>query len=133
MKPIICALLLLVSTVIRSRFSLQLEIVALRHQLAVYQRTTKRPQISSGDRILWSWLSCCWSGWRDALASIQTGTVIAWQRKRFRDHWAKLSQQGKPGRPQVPEEIRTLIRKMSEVNISWGSPRIVGSYASSVS
>ena len=54
MKPIICALLLRVSTVIRSRVSLQLEIVALRHQLAVYQRTTKRPQISSGDRILWS-------------------------------------------------------------------------------
>jgi len=35
MKPIVCALLLLVSTVIRSRVSLQLEIVALRHQLAV--------------------------------------------------------------------------------------------------
>jgi hypothetical protein len=32
MKPIVCALLLLVSTVIRSRLSLQLEIVALRHQ-----------------------------------------------------------------------------------------------------
>jgi hypothetical protein len=57
MKPIVCSLLLLVSTVIRSRVSLQLEIVALGHQLAVYQRTTKRPQISSGDRILWSWLS----------------------------------------------------------------------------
>jgi hypothetical protein len=35
MKPIVCSLILLVSTVIRSRFSLQLEIVALRHQLAV--------------------------------------------------------------------------------------------------
>ena len=101
MKPIVCALLLLVSTVIRSRVSLQLEIVALRHQLAVYQRTTKRPQISSGDRILWSWLSCCWLGWRDALVFVQTGTVIAWQRKRFRDHWAKLSKHGRPGRPQV--------------------------------
>ena len=54
MKPVVCALLLLVSTVIRSRVSLQLEIVALRHQLAVYQRTAKRPQIGSGDRILWS-------------------------------------------------------------------------------
>ena len=52
MKPIVCALLLLVSTVVRSRLSLQLEIVALWHQLTVYQRTTKRPQISSGDRIL---------------------------------------------------------------------------------
>jgi len=85
MKPIVCALLLLVSTVIRSRVSLQLEIVALRHQLAVYQRTAKRPQISSGDRILWSWLLRHWSGWRDALVFVQTGTVIAWQ------HLARLS------------------------------------------
>ena len=52
MKPIVCALLQLVSTVIRSRLSLQLEIVALRHQLAVYQRTTKSPQISSGDSLI---------------------------------------------------------------------------------
>ena len=105
MKPIICALLLLVSTVILSRLSLQLEVVALRHQLTVYQRTTKHPQISSGDRILWSWLSRRWSGWRDALVFVWTGTVIAWQRKRFRDHWAKLSKHGRPGRPTVSEEM----------------------------
>ena len=126
MKPMVYALLLLVSTVIRSRLSLQLEVVALRHQRAVYQRTTKPPQIGSGDRILWSWLSRYWSGWQDALVLVQTVTVIAWQRKRFRDHWAKLSKHGRPGRPQEPEEIRALIRKMSAANISWGSARIVG-------
>jgi len=100
--------------------------VALRHQLAVYQRTTKRPQISSGDRILWSWLSRRWSGWRDALVFVQTGTVIAWQRKCFRDHWAKLSKHGRPGRATVSNEIKLLIRKLSEANIGWDSPRIVG-------
>jgi hypothetical protein len=73
MKTIVCALLLLVSTVIRSRVSLQLEIVALRHQLAVYQRVTKRPQINSGDRILWSCLARHWSGWRDALVFCPAG------------------------------------------------------------
>jgi hypothetical protein len=52
--------------------------------------------------------------------------VIAWQRKRFRDHWARLSQQGRPGRPPVSKEISALIRQMSEANPSWGSPRIVG-------
>jgi putative transposase len=126
MKPIVCALLRLVSTVVRSRLSLQLEIVALRHQLAVYQRTTKRLQISSGDRTLWSWLASRWSGWGDALFFVQTGTVIAWHRERFRDHWTELSKHGKPGRPPVSKEIRALIRKMSEASISWGSPRIVG-------
>ena len=57
---------------------------------------------------------------------VQPATVIAWQRKRFRDHWAKLSSHRKPGRPPVPKEIIDLIRMMSEANVCWGSPRIVG-------
>jgi hypothetical protein len=39
------------------------------------------------------------SGWQRALAFVQPRTVIAWQKKRFRDHWRRLSQSGKPGRP----------------------------------
>jgi hypothetical protein len=127
MKPIVRALLAFLSTAFRSQLSLQFEIVALRHQLAVYQRTTtKRPRISSGDRILWSWIARHWSGWRDALFFVQTGTVITWQRKRFLDHWAKLSKHGRPGRPTVSEKIKALIRRMSAANPGWGSPRIVG-------
>ena len=126
MRTLICALVAFVSTLYRSRLALQLENVALRHQLTVYQRTTKRPRISTGDRILWSWLSRDWSGWRNDLVIVQPRTVIAWQRKRFRNHWTKLSKQGRPGRPPVSKEIRALIRKMSQANTGWGSPRIVG-------
>ena len=115
MKPIVCALLAFFSTMFRSRLSLQFEIVALRHQLTVYQRTAQRPRINPGDRVFWSWIARRWSGWRDALVFVQTGTVIAWQRKRFRDHWAKLSKRGRPGRPQVQEEIRALIRKKRKI------------------
>ena len=67
MKAFICALLAYMSALFRSRLALQLEIVALRHQLNVYQRTTKRPWIRPGDRIFWSWLSRHWSGWRGLL------------------------------------------------------------------
>jgi len=126
MKTIACALLAFVYTLFRSRLTLQLEIIALRHQLTVYQRTTQRPRINPGDRIFWSWLSRHWSGWRNALVIVQTRTVIGWQRKRFRNHWAKLSKHGRPGRPPVSKEIKALIRKMSEANVGWGSPRIVG-------
>jgi hypothetical protein len=63
MRTLICALVAFVSILYRSRLALQFENVALRHQLAVYQRTTKRPRISTGDRILGSWLSRGWSGW----------------------------------------------------------------------
>jgi hypothetical protein len=126
MKTIINVLFAFLSTLFRSRATLQLEIVALRHQLGVYRRITLRPRIDPADRIFWSWLSRRWSGWRGALVFVQPGTVIAWQRKRFRDHWAKLSQQGRPGRPPISKEIRALIRRISVANPSWGSPRIVG-------
>ena len=78
MKPLVYAIFALVSTVFRSRFSLQLAIVALRHQLAVYKRTVQRPKIAPSDRILWSWISRRWLGWRNALAFVQPRTVIAW-------------------------------------------------------
>ena len=53
-------------------------------------------------------------------------TVITWQRKRFRDHWRRLSQQSTPGRPAIIKEVRELIRAMWQANPTWGSPRIVG-------
>ncbi len=126
MKPIIGALLAFASTTFRSRLSLQFEIVALRHQIMVYQRSTTRPRIKRGDRILCSWIARRWSGWWDALVIVQPATVIAWQRKRFRDHWAKLSKCGKSGKPPVPKEILDLIWNMSTANVTCGSPRIVG-------
>jgi transposase InsO family protein len=105
---------------------MQLEIFALRHQLAVYQRSPRRPRIGPADRLLWAWLSRVWSGWRDILVLVQPETIIRWQRRRFRDYWRRLSISGRPGRPAVPRELRDLIRRMSAANPSWGSPRIVG-------
>jgi hypothetical protein len=89
MWPVFQALLAVISTVVRSRLSLQLEVVALRHQLSVYRRSDKRLRIRPGDRILWSWLSRHWSKWRVVLQFVQPLTVLAWQRRRFREHWAR--------------------------------------------
>jgi len=83
----------------RSRAALQAENLALRHQLGIYQRTCRRPRIRPLDRLFWSWLSRRWTGWREALVIVRPETVIAWQRRRFRDYWRKLSRAGKPGRP----------------------------------
>src|SRR3989304_7688510 len=82
MWPVFQALLAVISTVVRSRLSLQLEVVALRHQLSVYRRSDKRLRIRPGDRILWSWLSRHWSKWRATLQFVQPLMVIAWQRRR---------------------------------------------------
>lgn len=129
MRAVLSALLAGFATLFRSHVALQLEIMALRHQLAVYHRTVKRPRIRRTDRVFWSWLSRHWSGWREALIFVQPATVIAWQRRRFRDYWAHISRAGKSGRPPIPKEIRELIRRVSGANPLWGTSRIVGELA----
>ena len=50
----ICAVLALLWLSLRSRPSLQLEILALRHQLTGYQRSKTKPRLRPSDRILWA-------------------------------------------------------------------------------
>ena len=126
MCPLLSALLTFLMTLLRSRLAVQLEIVALRHQVAVYQRSGSRPRLRATDRLFWVWLSRLWSGWQHALAFVQPRTVIAWQKKRFRDYWRQLSRSGKPGRPPIAKDVIDLIQDMWRSNPTWGSPRIVG-------
>jgi len=126
MIAILYSLLLTVRDSLRRRATLQAEILALRHQLLVLQRSNRhRIRLSSGDRIFWVWLSRLWSDWRSALVIVKPETVIAWHRKRFRLYWAWKSRH-RDGRPSVSKEVRDLIRRMSLANPRWGAPRIHG-------
>ncbi len=126
MTSIIRALPAFIASLFRSRLSLQVEILALRHQLTVYQRSIRRPRVRPSDRLFWSWLARRWARWREALVFVQAATVLAWQRTRFREHWARLSRTGSAGRLAVSREVRQLIREISTANPRWGSPRILG-------
>jgi hypothetical protein len=48
---------------------------------------------------------------------VQPGTVIAWQHRRFRDHWTRLCRQGQRGRPQIAPQLRDLIRRECLSNV----------------
>lgn len=124
--PVIAVLLAFVPSLFRAHASVCLENLALRHQLAVYHQTVRRPRLRTTDRLFWAWLSRLWSGWQTALAFVQPRTVIAWQQRRFRDHWRRLSPRGTPSRPAIAKDVRDLIRQMWRANPTWGSPRIVG-------
>ena len=90
------------ASLLKSRVSLQLENLALRHQIAVLQRSAmKRPKLVAADRLFWAWLCQVWGAWRSALVIVKPDTVIAWHRKGFRLFWTWKIRRGQPGRPAV--------------------------------
>src|SRR6266446_504234 len=120
-------LLTSLASIFRSRASLGLENLALRHQISVLHRAAgKRPKLTAGDRLLWICLSRLWRDWRSALAIVKPETVVGWHRAAFRLFWTCKVRCGKPGRPVILSEVRDLIRKMCRENPGWGAPRIHG-------
>jgi len=96
-----------VATVIAIRFALSarrdllLEMLALRHQLAVLARSNRRFRPS--DRLLWLILRRIWPRWRDALVLVQPATVDRWHRDRFDRRWCHRSR--RLGRPRIDSQI----------------------------
>ena len=127
MPIFLATLLATLSSILRSRAVLELENLALRHQIGVLQRSaSKRPKLTPLDRVLWAWLSGIWSDWRSALAIVKPETVVAWHRTGFRLFWTWKVRRGQPGRPVICREVRDLIRRMCRENPTWGAPRIHG-------
>ena len=85
MMAVLLSILRTLQTAARSRAALQLEVLALRHQLQVRHRTRpRRLRLTTTDRCLWVILSRIWTGWRTALVIVKPETVIAWHRRGFR-------------------------------------------------
>ena len=62
----------------RTRTALLLEAIALRHQIAVLERSgTRRPCFRCRDRLFWIFFSRWWPQWRDSLIIVQPETVLA--------------------------------------------------------
>jgi putative transposase len=126
MMSLLVSVLLSLRTAARSRAELQLEVLALRHQLQVLQRNRpQRVRLAKTDRWFWVVLTRLGTGWRSAITIVKPETVVAWHRRGFRLWWACKSRR-RLGRPTVPGDVRTLIRPMSQANPRWGAPRIHG-------
>ena len=70
------------------RTNLVAENLALRRQLIVLHRRTKRPRQKTKDRIFWLWLARSWYGWRESLIVVKPETVVRWHRQGFKYYWA---------------------------------------------
>ena len=126
MMSVLISLVPTLRGIVRSRAALHLEVLALRHQLQVLQRSRpRRLRLAKPDRWLWTWLSRYWNAWRTALVIVKPETVIAWHRQGFRLYWTWKSRRRR-GRPTVAADLRVLIRTMAHANPLWGAPRIHG-------
>src|SRR5437870_13624216 len=71
------SLLLTLRGLARSRAALHLEVLALRHQLQVLERSRpRRLRLVKADRSLWTWLSRSWTGWR--ISGPRNPSKVAW-------------------------------------------------------
>src|SRR5277367_3016260 len=108
----------------RSRAAVELENLALRHQLHVLRRQRPgRLRLFTLDRLFWVWRYRIWPRCLEEMMLVKPATVVQWHRQGFRLFWHWRS---RPGRPSVDREIRDLIRQMSSANLLWGAPRIQG-------
>jgi putative transposase len=125
MITILSTLVSLFSFRVRSRASLELELIALRHQVMVLRRQRPgRLRLFLTDRWLWVWLYRVQPQLLDTLVLVKPTTVIGWHRQGFRIYWRWRSRRS--GRSKTSAEIRDLIRRMSAANPLWGAPRIHG-------
>ena len=113
---------------LRTRTSLLLEAIALRHQIAVLERSrTRRPCFRRFDRLLWILLSRWWPQWRESLMIVQPETVLRWRRDGWSAIWGYRSRgHWRGGRPGFPARSARLITRMARENFLWGAPRIHG-------
>src|ERR1700694_530550 len=108
----------------RSRAVVELENLALRHQLHVLCRQRPgRPRLFMIDRLLWVWFYRLWPRCLNTMVLVKPATVVQWHRQGFRLFWRGRS---RSGRQCVEREFRKLIREMSSANPLWGAPRIHG-------
>ena len=111
--------------VCRGHRAVAFENLALRQQLAVFQRTQNRPPLRPSDRLFWVVLSRA-RNWRAALVIVQPGTVVRWHRQWLRHRWTQRSSHTRRGRPSTDAAIRALVEEMRVANPLWGAPRIHG-------
>ena len=109
------------------------EILMLRYQLSVALR--ERPRAHSRP----TWLDRAWLallagtlpvGRLAAMRLMVTpGTILRWHRGIVRRRWARRSRRGRPGRPPVRRNVRSVVLRLAWENESWGYRRIHGELA----
>src|SRR2546429_6555897 len=108
----------------RSEFARDLELLVLRHQLAVLGRQERRPLLRPADRALLAALARLLPPRRHHGLVVTPHTLLRWHRELVRRKWAQPRRS--PGRPPTDGRMRELVLRFASENPRWGYPRIAG-------
>src|ERR687890_739670 len=108
----------------RSNAANEIEILVLRHQLAVLQRRSPRPQIGWADRALVAGLARLFPTRRRLGFLATPATILRWHQRLVTRHWT--TQPARSGRPSIPAGLRTLAVRLATENPTWGYRRVHG-------
>ena len=106
----------------------EIEILVLRHQLAVLRRRTPRPRITWTDRALIAALARLLPVRRRIGMLVAPATILRWHHQLVARRWT--TQPIRPGRPAVPAGLRALVLRLATENPTWGYRRIHGELVS---
>jgi putative transposase len=102
-----------------------IEIVVLRHQLAVLRRQVDRPRLRRRDRLFMAALSRVLPRPRWSSFLVTPQTLLRWHRELVRRKWT-YPRKAVGGRPPIAGDVRELILRMGRENPRWGCIRIRG-------